>query len=51
MRSPDAQEVVLHHGDGTILEGLSSNFFVLRNGVVYTAPDEQVVCGTVRKVG
>jgi len=40
-------EVILNN-NGNILEGLSSNFYAVRNGVVYTAPDELILKGTVR---
>ncbi|KAH3764341.1 class IV aminotransferase [Pelomyxa schiedti] len=40
-------EVVLN-ANGDVLEGLSSNFYAVRGGQVYTAPDDVILKGTVR---
>ncbi|TNJ30494.1 PyridoxaL 5'-phosphate dependent protein [Giardia muris] len=45
---PGVDEVLLTH-DGLVSEGLSSNFFVIRKGVVYTAPVGAVLAGTMRE--
>jgi len=44
-------EVVMFDADGGCTEGLQTNFFaVAADGTVWTAPDELVLAGTVRKV-
>jgi len=43
----DINEVVMIGQDGRLLEGLSSNFFCVREGVIYTA-DEGVLSGITR---
>lgn len=43
----DVNELLLADSDGTILEGLSSNFYVVMGGTLYTA-GEGVLPGTVR---
>lgn len=44
-------EVVMFDADGSVSEGLQTNFFaVSADGVLLTAPDERVLAGTVRKV-
>lgn len=43
-------EVIMHDERGKITEGLQTNFFAERNGTLYTAPDDRVLSGTVRKV-
>eukprot|EP00271_Cylindrocystis_brebissonii_P022479 TRINITY_DN8669_c0_g1_i4.p1 TRINITY_DN8669_c0_g1~~TRINITY_DN8669_c0_g1_i4.p1 ORF type:complete len:383 (+),score=30.78 TRINITY_DN8669_c0_g1_i4:33-1151(+) len=45
----DVNEIVLMGDDGSVLEGMSSNFFVVRGGAVMTA-QEGVLLGTVREV-
>lgn len=45
----DVNEVVLSTPEGHIMEGLTSNFFVLQGGSVVTA-DEGVLSGTVREL-
>ncbi|MDR2036864.1 MAG: aminotransferase class IV [Bacteroidales bacterium] len=42
-------EVILVHPDGYITEGARSNFFMVDNGVVYTAPEVDVLPGITRK--
>ena len=42
-------EVILEGTRGELLEGLSSNFFVLQGGAVVTA-EEGVLAGTVREL-
>lgn len=44
---PDVNELLLAESDGTILEGLSSNFFVIMDGTLHTA-GEGILPGTVR---
>lgn len=44
----DVNEIVLIGEDGGLYEGLSSNFFVLQGGVLYTA-GEGVLLGSVRE--
>merc|ERR1711862_35621 len=36
--------------DGGVTEGLQTNFFAAQDGALFTAPDERVLAGTVRKV-
>jgi len=43
----DVNELLLADADGTILEGLSSNFFVIMGGALHTA-GEGILPGTVR---
>src|SRR4051794_14350010 len=43
------EEIILYNENGKISEGLSSNFFVLQRDTLYTAPDEDVLCGTTRR--
>jgi hypothetical protein len=45
----DVNEVLLVDDRGAVEEGMSSNFFAVANGVVYTA-DEGVLKGTVREL-
>ena len=45
----EVNEVVLTHNDNCY-EGLSSNFFIVMNGLVYTAPLDAVLPGTVQKL-
>ncbi len=42
-------EVLLVDGDGCVTEGSKSNIFFIRGGVLYTAPDSDVLPGTSRK--
>jgi branched-chain amino acid aminotransferase len=44
---PGAHEALMVDGEGCILEGLSSNFFAVREGVLWTA-EEGVLAGTTR---
>lgn len=43
-----ANEAVLAGDDGKLHEGLSSNFFAVKDGTVYTAPLGDVLSGTIR---
>lgn len=44
-------EVILVQDDGSILEGLSSNFAVItKDGSLHTAPDDLVLPGTIMKI-
>lgn len=45
----DVNEILLVGESGELLEGMSSNFFAVRDGTVYTA-GEGVLSGTVREV-
>ena len=42
-------ELVLSDNDGRLYEGSMSNLFVIRNGQVYSAPDEKILIGITRK--
>jgi len=44
---PGCNEVLLMGQDGAVVEGLSSNFFAMKDGTLYTA-QEGVLLGTVR---
>ena len=46
---PDVNEALMVGPQGDILEGLSSNFFGVRNEVIYTA-DDGVLAGTTRQM-
>ena len=46
---PDVNEIVMVGPDGRMLEGLSSNFFAIKDGVIWTE-DEAVLPGLTRKV-
>ncbi|GBF93598.1 hypothetical protein Rsub_06318 [Raphidocelis subcapitata] len=48
-RPADCNEVVLCSPEGALMEGLSSNFFVLQRGELVTA-DEGVLSGTIREI-
>lgn len=50
--SHDANEVLMVDHSGHLLEGISSNFFVLdgRDGTLHTAPDSLVLPGTIRGI-
>ena len=45
----DIQEIITISSDGAILEGLSSNFFAVKDGMLFTA-GEGILQGTVRNV-
>jgi branched-subunit amino acid aminotransferase/4-amino-4-deoxychorismate lyase len=47
-KGADIEEILLCDNAGRIYEGLSSNFFAIEDGVLYTAPDNVVLCGTMR---
>lgn len=49
VQQTDAYEYLMVNQAGQILEGLSSNFYAVRNGIVYTA-DEGVLEGITRKI-
>ena len=40
-------QILLAQGDGAVLEGMSSNFFAVQDGTLYTA-GEGVLLGTIR---
>lgn len=42
-------ELVLTDNDGRLYEGSMSNLFVIRDGKVYSAPDEKILIGITRK--
>lgn len=44
-----AYEALLVDREGFITEGSKSNFFAVKNGVLYTAPAEEVLLGITRK--
>ena len=44
---PDVNETVLVDGEGSVMEGLSSNWFVTMDGTLHTA-GEGILAGTVR---
>lgn len=46
---PDVNEIIMIGPDGTLLEGLSSNFFAIKDGVVWTE-DAAALSGMTRKV-
>jgi len=45
---PETDEVIMAEGDGSLTEGMTSNFFVVKDGMVFTAPDDTVLNGTMR---
>ena len=49
MKRDDVNEGILEGEGGELMEGLSSNFFAIKDGTVYTA-GEGVLLGTVREV-
>lgn len=49
-RELNVNEVIMHDESGNVSEGLQTNFFAELEGVLYTAPDDRVLSGTVRKV-
>jgi branched-chain amino acid aminotransferase len=44
-----AYEALLVDREGFLTEGSKSNFFALKNGILYTAPEEEVLLGITRK--
>ena len=42
-------ELVLADNEGRLYEGSMSNLFVIRNGQVYSAPDDKILIGITRK--
>ncbi len=42
-------ELVLSDNDGRLYEGSMSNLFIIRDGQVYSAPDEKILIGITRK--
>jgi branched-chain amino acid aminotransferase len=46
---PDVNEIIMIGPDGSLLEGLSSNFFAIKDGVVWTE-DAAALSGMTRKV-
>lgn len=49
-RIPDAYEGIIVNAKGELLEGMGSNFYAFRNGVLYTASDGLVLSGISRKI-
>ncbi len=49
LKLPSTNEIILRSPDGELLEGNSSNFFAVMNGVVWTA-GEGIIEGTLRKM-
>ncbi len=49
-RELHVNELIMHDESGDVTEGLQTNFFAELDGTLYTAPDERVLSGTVRKV-
>merc|ERR1712232_587187 len=50
-RKAGVNEVLMFDSEGLISEGLQTNFFAIApDGTTFTAPDERVLAGTVRKV-
>jgi len=47
--APDCNEVILQEPDGSLFEGLSSNFFVICDGAVYTDTEHSLV-GTMQQL-
>ncbi len=47
-RAPEAWSVLLDHG-GNLCEGMGSNIFVVRNGVLFTPREKEVLPGVSRK--
>jgi branched-chain amino acid aminotransferase len=48
-KPPDVNEVLLLDSQGGVLEGMSSNVFMVRGGHVVT-PDKGILVGTVRNL-
>merc|ERR1712176_339288 len=50
-KAAGVNEIIMFGGDGSVSEGLQTNFCAFgKDGKLYTAPDELVLAGTVRKV-
>merc|ERR1711865_668311 len=50
-KSPGVNETIMFDPDGSVTEGLQTNFFaVAADGTILTASSERVLSGTVRKV-
>lgn len=49
-RQAGVNEVLMYDEAGCVTEGLQTNFFAALGGVLYTAPEDRVLPGTVRKV-
>ncbi len=49
IKKNEAFEALLVHPNGNITEGSKSNFFIIKNSKVYTAPAEDVLPGVTRK--
>lgn len=47
---PDAYEGIILNEAGQLLEGMGSNFYAIRGGVLYTAGDDLVLSGISRKI-
>lgn len=47
---PDAYEGIILNEVGQLLEGMGSNFYAIRGGVLYTAGDDLVLSGISRKI-
>lgn len=45
-----AYECIIVNENGELLEGLSSNFYAIWHGILYTAPDGQVLSGISRQI-
>lgn len=43
------EDIVLEHG-GALYEGLSSNFGIIKDGVLHTAPQGTVLFGTIQRL-
>lgn len=48
--APNAYEYLIVNDAGDILEGFTSNFYAIRQGEVYTAPDGTVLGGISRRI-
>eukprot|EP01135_Chromosphaera_perkinsii_P000913 Nk52_evm11s153 gene=Nk52_evmTU11s153 len=46
----DIEELILHDHQGRVYEGASSNFLAVHNGIVYCAPPEHILEGTILKL-
>ena len=46
---PESNEALIH-SNGYIYEGLSSNFFWIRNGIVHSSPKEDILVGSVMEL-
>eukprot|EP00033_Pygsuia_biforma_P002435 GCRY01002700.1.p1 GENE.GCRY01002700.1~~GCRY01002700.1.p1 ORF type:complete len:363 (+),score=51.23 GCRY01002700.1:258-1346(+) len=45
-KGPGVEEIILHH-NGLLYEGATSNFYVIKNNTIYTAPHDCVLRGTI----